>query len=286
MTELFSAATPSTSLRPVTPVGILAARLDRAVRLAEGLEAAGPDQRDHPPTRDAVTELVSELRGARTLAAGLEPYTAVCTTPESPALAAVAASTQAHAWGAGALEAEMLSGHVEGQLLKFLVAMTRARRVLEIGMFTGYSALAIAEALAADGRVVACELDAEVAAFAQPGFDASPDGAKIEVRVGPAEQTLADLADANDSFDLVFVDADKAGYLGYVQTVLDHGLLAPGGTICVDNTLLQGEPWRESGPSANGAAIAAFNAEVAADPRVEQVLVPLRDGITLIRLAA
>jgi caffeoyl-CoA O-methyltransferase len=286
-------------LRPVTPVGILAARLERAVGLAEVIDREGPDG-----AGEDIAELLAELRGASELAGGLEPYTAACTTPESPALAALAARTQAHAWGDGTLEAEMLSGHVEGQLLKFLVAMTGARRVLEIGMFTGYSALAIAEALGEDGRVVACELDPDVAAFAQAGFDASPAGAKIEVRVGPAAQTLTELASAGAAvggggagglggagddgagepgFDLVFVDADKAGYRGYVDAVLDHGLLAPGGTLCVDNTLLQGEPWHAGERSPNGAAIAEFNAWVAADPRVEQVLVPLRDGITLIR---
>ncbi len=106
-----------------------------------------------------------------------------CTTPESPALAALNHRTAEHDWidrsGPGAvvaLEPEMLSGHVEGQALKFLVRMTRARRVLEIGMFTGYSALAMAEALPDDGRVVACELDPDVAAFAQRCFDDSPHG--------------------------------------------------------------------------------------------------------------
>jgi caffeoyl-CoA O-methyltransferase len=268
-----------TRLRPVTPVGILAAQLERAVGLAEVIDREGPDG-----AGEDIAELLAALRAASELAGGLEPYTAACTTLESPALAALAARTQAHQWGEGPLEAEMLSGHVEGQLLKFLVAMTGARRVLEIGMFTGYSALAIAEALGEDGRVVACELDPEVAAFAQAGFDASPAGGRIEVRVGPAQETLVQLAGAAAAFDLVFIDADKPGYLGYVEAVLDHGLLAPGATICVDNTLLQGEPWRApAARSANGTAIAEFNARVAADPRVEQVLVPVRDGITLIR---
>ena len=81
----------------------------------------------------------------------------------------------------------------------------------------------------------------------------------------------------------MFIDADKAGYLGYLTAVLDAGLLAPHGLICVDNTLMQGQPWMPGEPTANGAAIAAFNQAVAADPRVEQVLIPLRDGLTLIR---
>lgn len=235
-------------------------------------------------------ELLAELHTARALAAGLEPYVSRCTSPESSALATLSQRTQAHDWerraGPGAvatLEQEMLSGHVEGQVLKFLVRMTRARRVLELGMFTGYSALAVAEALPADGRVTACELDPDVAAFAQRCFDQTPAGAKIEVRIGRALATLQQLASAGATYDFVFIDADKAGYASYVSTVLDRGLLAADGVICVDNTLLGGEPYMPGEPSANGAAIAAFNDAIAGDPRVEQVLLPLRDGITLIR---
>ncbi len=239
--------------RPVTPLGLIGEALDRAQRLA----------------------------------GGLDDYVAACTTPESPALARLAAQTQAHDWAGhpGApLEQEMLSGHVEGQLLQLLVRVSGARRVLEIGMFTGYSALAMAEALPDDGVLVACELDAEVARLAQASFDASPGGERIDVRVGPAAQTLAQLAADGEPFDLVFLDADKGGYLGYFRTLLDTGLLAAGGLLCADNTLLQGEPYLDAGArTENGAAIAAFNAAVAADPRVQQVLLPLRDGLTLIR---
>ena len=270
------------SLRPVTPVGILAARLERAIGLAEG--------------GDAPFELLEELRGAAALASGMEPYVERCTTPESVGLAVVAARTRAHDWDeAGSsvgLEAEMLSGHVEGQLLKFLVAMTGARRVLEIGMFTGYSALAIAEALGSGGRLVACEIDAAAAAFAEAGFaeaahaEPAADRADIEVRLGPASVTLTQLVEAREAFDLIFIDADKAGYLTYVDLILKGNLLAAGGTICVDNTLLQGEPWLGGGRSENGMAITAFNAAIADDPRVEQVLLPVRDGVTLIRRRA
>ena len=147
----------------------------------------------------------------------------------------------------------MLSGHVEGVALQFLVRLMGARRVLEIGMFTGYSALAMAEALPADGQVVACELDAEVAAFARRCFDESVDGGKIDVKVGPALATLDALAAAGETFDLVFVDADKGGYVDYVRAVLDTGLLAPAALICVDNTLMQGEPWVAEEPIAERA---------------------------------
>ncbi len=265
---------PATTPRPVTPVGILAATL---ADLSRRLEAADVD-----------AGLKAELRRARELAAGLDPYLERCTTPESPALAALAARTQAEDWGArggSPLEQEMLSGHVEGQALRLIVHMTRARRVLDIGMFTGYSALAMAEALPPGGDVVACELDPHVAALAQECFSVSPAGDRIAVHVGPAGETLRTLAAAGDVFDLVFVDADKAGYLGYVDAVLEGGLLAPHGVIAVDNTLMQGLPYTSGESTPNGDAIAAFNQAIADDPRVEQVLLPLRDGLTLIRRA-
>lgn len=264
-----------TTPRPVTPLGILAGSL---ARLEE--EVATGDQ------VDGVVR--SELTRARELAAGLDPYVASCTTPESPALADLARRTDEADWGSGPtfLEREMLSGHVEGQLLKMLVRATGARRVLEIGMFTGYSALAMAEGLPAAGRVVACELDPGAADLAQECFAASPAGERIDVRVGPALATLAELAEAGESFDFVFVDADKPGYVDYLTTLLDRGLLAPGALVCVDNTLMQGEPYLPGRASINGEAVAAFNRTVAADPRVEQVLLPVRDGLTLIQQVA
>ncbi|HXP54128.1 MAG TPA: class I SAM-dependent methyltransferase [Streptosporangiaceae bacterium] len=263
--------------RPVTPLTILA---DRLASLSRQLEAA-----------DAVDPaLASQLREVSQLAGGLDPYLSQGTTPESPALRRLAERTEAEDWrqhGGDStvppLEQEMLSGHVEGQLLKMLVHATRAEQVLEIGMFTGYSALAMAEALPDGGQLIACEIDADVAAFAQRCWTGSPDASKIAVRVGPALATLAELDAAGEQFELVFIDADKAGYAGYLNALLDYDLLAPPGLICVDNTLMQGQPWLPGEPTANGAAIAAFNQLVAADPRVEQVLLPLRDGLTLIR---
>ena len=260
--------------RAVTPVGILAAKL------TEITANAGIDP-----------QLKAELDQACALAAGLDPYVAHCTTPESPALAALVQRTQSENWGqrfssgetVAELEQEMVSGHVEGQVLKFLVHLTQARRVLEIGLFTGYSALAMAEALPADGELVALEIDAYAAEFALQCFKASPDGHKISVQVAPALQTLQALAAAGEVFDLVFIDADKGGYVDYLNLLLDSSLLTPKGLICVDNTLMQGQPYIQETATANGLAIAKFNQAVVDDARVEQVLIPLRDGLTLIR---
>jgi caffeoyl-CoA O-methyltransferase len=257
--------------RPVTPTTILASLLRELAQRLGGIDATAQ----------------ADLGRAVELADGLDAYPDRWTTPESPGLAMLAHRTRSADWnrhqGQLPLEQEMLSGHVEGQVLKMLVHATRARNVLEIGLFTGYSALAMAEALPADGTVVACEIDPGVAQFAQRCFDEATDGHKIEVRIGPANRTLEDLAHQHAVFDLVFIDADKAGYAGYLETVLSGGLLATHGLICVDNTLMQGEPWTSGARSVNGTAITEFNQTVAADPRVEQVIIALRDGLTLIR---
>lgn len=264
--------------RAVTPLGILVEQLEKTVRLVE--------QEPSVPT-----EIVASLQHAFRLAAGLDPYLDECTSDESPALAAIAKKTSEEAWSqrfsdgstVRHLEQEMLSGHLEGQVLKMFVHMTRAQRVLDIGMFTGYSALAMAEALPEAGRLVACEVDQYVADLAQALFQASPQGAKISVQVGPALETLSKLAAAQESFDLVFIDADKREYVQYFHLLLSS-LLAPDGFICVDNTLLQGQPYLpQSERTQNGEAIAEFNSVVKNDPRVEQVLLPVRDGLTIIR---
>ncbi len=263
--------------RPVTPSTILAEELSELCRL---LDAADAD----PTVRD-------RLYRARDLAAGLDPYLAQCTTPESAALADLARRTREINWDAepsgGRLEQEMLSGHVEGQLLKFLVHLAGAHRVLEIGMFTGYSALAMAEAVPDDGTVVACEVDPGAARYARECFDASPVGHKITIELAPALDTLRRMENAGAAaFDFVFIDADKAGYLNYVEFLIESTLLTPRAVIAVDNTLMQGEPYKQDGTrTENGAAIATFNAALTYDPRVEQVLLPLRDGVTLIRRA-
>ncbi|MGB3531931.1 MAG: class I SAM-dependent methyltransferase [Microcoleaceae cyanobacterium] len=263
--------------RPVTPLGILTEKLEKAVQLI--------DQADIP------ADVAEQVKQAYQLATGLDPYLEDCTTPESDALAALAKKTQAEPWSqrfsdgetVRHLEQEMLSGHIEGQTLKLFIQMMKAKNVLEIGMFTGYSALAMAEALPDDGKCIACEVDEYVAEFAQKCFDASPDGHKIQVEVAPALETMKKLADAGESFELVFIDADKKEYVDYFNLLLDRKLLVPGGFICVDNTLLQGQPYLPPQQrTANGEAVAKFNSAIAEDPRVEQVLLPLRDGLTLI----
>ncbi len=172
----------------------------------------------------------------------------------------------------------MLTGAVEGRLLEMLVWATGASRVLELGTYSGYSALSMAAALGEGGRIVTCEVSPEHAAFAQRHIDASPYAERIDVRVGPALDTVATL---EGPFDLVFIDADKGGYHDYYKAVVP--LLAARGLIVVDNTLWSGrvaDP-AEEGESTN--AMRAFNDHVVRDPRVVCVQLTVRDGITLIR---
>lgn len=262
----------------MTPLGILVQQLEHILNAAK--------------TESISTEFKTSLNQAYHLAAGIDPYLEACTTSESEALANLAQKTQEEDWSkrfddgetVRALEQEMLSGHIEGQLLKMLVSISKSKRVLEIGMFTGYSALAIAEALPSDGYLIACEVDEYVSQFAIDCFATSPHKDKIQVKVAPAMETMKELLEAGESFEMVFIDADKGGYIDYVNLLLDTDLLAPEGFICVDNTLMQGYPYLpENQRTANGEAIARFNRFVAEDSRVEQVLIPLRDGVTLIK---
>ena len=264
--------------RPVTPLGILVQQLEEISQAAE--------------SESVSSEFKTSLKRAYQLAAGLDPYIEDCTTNESAALSNLSERTRKEDWSqrfddgetVRALEQEMLSGHIEGQLLKMLVSISKSKRVLEVGMFTGYSALAIAEALPDDGYLLACEVDEYVSQFAIDCFAASEHGKKIEVKVAPAIETMKQLVERGESFDLAFIDADKGGYIDYLNLLLDTDLLAPDGFICVDNTLMQGQPYLpEDQRLENGRAIARFNRFVVEDPRVEQVMIPIRDGLTLIK---
>lgn len=210
---------------------------------------------------------------------GIEEYAEAHTTPPPPHLQALAAETEA-----GVPSPQMMVGALEGRLLEMLVFASGARRVLEIGTFTGYSSLSMAAALPPDGRIVTCDLDPVALAVARRHIAASPYAARIEVREGNALDTIADL---DGPFDLVFVDADKANYTAYYEAVLPK--LAERGIVVVDNTLWSGRVLDASDADAKAdedtVAIRAFNDHVRNDPRVVCVQLTVRDGVTLIRRA-
>jgi predicted O-methyltransferase YrrM len=165
--------------------------------------------------------------------------------------------------------AQMSVGHLEGLFLRFLVAARKPRRVLEIGVFTGWSSIAMASALPEGGSIVACDVNEETTAIARRYAEEAGVADRIDYRLGDAKETIAEL---DGEFDLVFVDAWKDDYVDYYELVLP--MLAPDGLILADNTLaaLRGNE-----------GIARFNEHVLADERVECVLLPIRDGVTLIR---
>lgn len=181
-------------------------------------------------------------------------------------------------------DAQMLVGPLEAAFLQLLVRMTGARRILEIGTFTGYSALAMAEALPDDGELVTCENDAKAADVARGFFARSPHAHKITLRFGPALDTLNRLP-AQPPLDLVFLDADKENYIHYYERCLR--MLKAGGMIVADNVLWSGRvlaPQSESDPMpAATRALVQFNEHVREDERVDCVMVPMRDGVSLIR---
>ncbi len=173
----------------------------------------------------------------------------------------------------------MLSGHLQGRILKMLTQMAGAKRVLELGTFTGYSALCFAEALPADGVVHTIDDNDELEEFAYSFFAESPYSSKIIQHIGKALEIIPTL---DEEFDLVFLDADKREYLQYYHAAFDK--IPAGGYILADNTLWDGKVVQPVEPNDKQTiALLEFNDFVAKDPRVETVIIPLRDGLTLIR---
>ncbi|MEX1136392.1 MAG: class I SAM-dependent methyltransferase [Balneolales bacterium] len=193
------------------------------------------------------------------------------TQPESPLLTGLIEKTDSE------LEySTMISGRVEGQLLSMLVKLTGAKNVLEIGMFTGFSALAMAEALPDDGHLITCDVNEYYAKIARSFFDKSPHGKKIDVRIGNAIETVKSLS---GPFDLVFIDADKQSYPEYYELVLPK--IPSNGLIVLDNALWSGKVLEPRERDAR--AIDALNKAVLQDNRVENVLLTVRDGVNLVR---
>jgi len=204
----------------------------------------------------------------------IERYAAGHTTAEPPELQAVAEETREKFGG----RAGMLTGHLEGAFLRSLVAIAGARRVLEIGTFTGYSAMAMASALPPGGELITLDVSLEHVEVALRHIEASPWRDRIEVRVGPALETLASL---DGPFDVIFIDADKTNYRNYYEACLPK--LSETGVIAIDNVLWSGRVLDGSDTSDDTRAIKELNDFIAADGRVECVMVPVRDGVTLIR---
>ncbi len=207
----------------------------------------------------------------------VEAYAAAHTTPPAAHLLELERETRETL-----SSPQMLTGDIEGRFLEFLVSLSQPRLVLEIGTYSGYSALSMAGALPDGGRVVTCELSDEHADVAERHIAAAGFADRIEVRRGPAIDTIASL---DGPFDLVFIDADKEGYLAYYEAVVPK--LSERGLIVADNVLWSGRV--ATPPSEDDAestiALRAFNDRISADERVVNVMLSVRDGVTLVRRA-
>jgi caffeoyl-CoA O-methyltransferase len=203
----------------------------------------------------------------------IERYAEEHTSPPDPLLGELEAETKATL-----SVPQMLAGPLQGRFLEFLVYCLRPKRVVEIGTYSGYSALSMAGGLPADGRIDTCEIDEERAEVARRYIARSAYADRITIHLAPALETIAQL---EGSFDFVFIDADKGGYVDYYEAVLPR--LSEHGLIVADNTLYGGRVLNEVDDESLARAIVRFNEHVRSDERVVSVLLPLRDGVTLIR---
>ena len=204
----------------------------------------------------------------------LEEYISTHSTPENDILASITRETHLHV-----LNPHMLSGHVQGRVLSMISHMLRPKRILELGTFTGYSALCLAEGLEEGGKLVTIEHNDELEEMIRRNFARSPLGERIELRIGDC---ILEIEKLEGPFDLVFIDADKREYCAYLEAL--YPLVPIGGFILADNTLWNGhivDPAYDKDKQTLG--LRAFNDHVAADERFEQVILPLRDGLTIIR---
>ena len=208
----------------------------------------------------------------------LESYISEHSSPENEALEAITRDTYVHV-----LNPHMLSGHVQGRVLSMISHMLRPKRILELGTFTGYSALCLAEGLAEDGKLVTIEHNDELEETIKRNLSRSPLGEKVELVIGDAKEILNHKSEiTNHKYELAFVDADKREYCAYLEAV--YPLVPVGGFILADNTLWDGhiiDPAYDKDKQTLG--LRAFNDKIKEDDRFEQVILPLRDGLTIIR---
>ena len=206
----------------------------------------------------------------------LEEYISSHSTPENEVLEAITRDTYVHV-----LNPHMLSGHVQGRVLSMISHMIRPKRILELGTFTGYSALCLAEGLAEGGKLITIEHNDELEETIRRNIARSPLADRIELIIGDAKEVL-NRPSLVDTYDLVFIDADKREYCAYLEAV--YPLVPVGGFILADNTLWDGhiiDPAYDKDKQTQG--LRAFNDKIKEDDRFEQVILPLRDGLTIIR---
>ncbi|XP_019475763.2 uncharacterized protein LOC100539521 [Meleagris gallopavo] len=267
-----------------TPMGSIAENLLKAQEIALN-DSRVPEQ------------LKNYLQKALVVALGLDPYLVTMATSKRKV-------SPAHVSGdAGGTKARVkplqkdISGCLNGKLIKqndkmapdqchiftMFIHLIRARKILLIGKLKGYSILAIAEELPDDGKIFACAEVPYLGVNSQEAFDYSSDGKKISMRVGPIADTLEALHAEDEHFDIVFIDADQRNAVNYYSFVMDNHLLRMDGMICVENTLMKGQVYLENISEENVLAVRKLNTVINSDPRVEQIILPVQSGLSIIR---
>ncbi|KAK3800531.1 hypothetical protein RRG08_066385 [Elysia crispata] len=249
--------------------------LDAAIQQAE---AAGVDP-----------EVMKTLLSARDMFQRRDEFTSDATSDHSKTLAKIEHETYHHDWQGDHDQGKipwvyrpmMYSGKVEGQLLKSLVSMQGAKRILEVGLFTGYGALAMAEALPADGEVVSLEICESLKTLAGELAKDSHHAKKIRVEVGPALETVKRLVAAGERFDMMFLDGDKKDYIDLVKVAFDENLLSEGGTVLVDNAYIIGAAYCPS--DKNHQMALDLLKTVKERPHLHHVMLQINDGVLMIR---
>ncbi|KAH1168243.1 hypothetical protein KIL84_003726 [Mauremys mutica] len=256
-----------------TPIGLIAENLRKAREIAHS-DSRVPEQLKH------------YLQKALEVAIGLDPYLDAMATAKTASLegwklnvAGVETKVKPHK--------ECASGYLKGksisQVLRMFVHMVGAKRILLIGRLKGYSILAMAEALPDDGKITACAVEPYLGVKSQEASDYSSHVKQISVKVGPIADTLEELVAVGEHFDIVFIDADQINAVNYYNFVMDNYLLRMDGVICVENTLMKGQVYLENISDENVLAVRNLNNVINSDPRVDQVILPVQGGMSVIR---
>ena len=267
-----------TKRKTYSPYGIISERLKK---LQKKMKEVSTDK-----------NIISEIEKCISLSKNVEHYTEKCTTKPSKNLETISEFTFNHDWedalkkkkSTGFLGSQMMCGHVAAQFLKILIDIMKARNILEIGMFSGFSTLAMAESLPPDGKIVACEFNPYAVRIAKKFFKRFCEN-RIIIEEGPAIETLIRLANAKAKFDFVFIDATKSQYPQYLKILVERKIVKKGSLICIDNTFLQGKVFSNyEKQDVSSKVMKKFNSEIAANPQYHTVMLPLRDGFTLLRV--
>ncbi|GIR49609.1 MAG: hypothetical protein CM15mP58_17060 [Burkholderiaceae bacterium] len=237
-------------------------------------------------------EDITELDSIIYMMESQERYLDECTSLESSDLSKLNKLTMQTDWDQIFLEkkskvrlmTQMMSSKLSGQLLKMLVTMSGAKKILELGLFSGYSALAMAEGLPRDGRLISCEIDPYAASFARSYLDGTSYGKKIQIRVGPALNLLDNFMLEGESFDFVFIDAKKTEYKKYITKIIANKLITKRSILCIDNVFMKGACFSKFEKQTKGSNEVKQMNQLLTSEKFFTVMLPVRDGMTISKL--